>query len=222
MRFWVAVLVAFGLVAFSVSTPAKAKPKVKTKYVYYSISGQSARTLYEQMVRRGPHVNGERALASTTLKPEQTGQIGGKSDCRVRNYRLNLDFTIRLPKAQSEKSLSPKLRKHWRRFYQFVRAHEQRHRAIWINCARRIEKKVRGLRARTCAQLGQQMDAVFTAEGARCERQHDAFDTAEQKRLARHPLVRAAKRTPREKVARTTTGSGSTTRAIGNGRSAKF
>ena len=198
MRLLLGLLLALVTCSIYVAGPAVAKPKVTTKYTYYTVKGKSARTLYQQMVRRGPHVSGERALASTTMRPRQSGEVVGRSTCRVRNYRLNLDFTIRLPKVGSEASLSPRLRKSWRAFSSFVKRHEQRHRAIWIGCGTRIETKIRKLRTKHCSKFDRLVDRIIETELTRCKKKHDAFDAAEQRRLARHPLVRAAKRTPRK------------------------
>ncbi len=203
---------------------ANAKPKTTTKYTYYSISGKSARNLYQQMVSRGPHVSGDRALAATSVTTQQTGDLGGKSICRVRNYKISMDFTIRLPKVRSEKSLPPRLRKRWRAFYKFVRSHEQQHRAIWIGCARQIERNARKLRAKSCGKVDRLANAVFKKGMKACGRKHDVFDAAEQKRLARHPLVVAAKRVPRKsrtasKKRRQRT-SNTTTKAFARGRAA--
>ena len=198
MRLVVGVFAAVAvLVAFS-TNPGLAKPKSKTKYTYYTISGNSARNLYQQMISRGPHVGRDRALAATSVVTRQSGELVGKSGCQVRNYRLNLDFTINLPRVKNEKSLSPRLRKRWKAFYQFVRRHEHRHRSIWIGCAAKIESQVRRLKAGSCRELDAKANKIFQTFSTACEKQHDAFDRAEQKRLARHPLVVAAKRVPRK------------------------
>ena len=126
MRFIVGFIVAVAAWSMILPDTLDAKPKSKTKYTYYTISGKSARNLYQQMVSRGPHVSGDRALAATSVTTQQTGDLGGKSSCRVRNYKLSMDFTIRLPKERNEKSLPPRLRRTWKAFYKFVRRHEQR------------------------------------------------------------------------------------------------
>ena len=93
------------------------------------------------MVRRGPHVSGDRALAATTMTANQSGELVGSKSCRVKNYKFNMEFTIKLPKVRNEKSLSKDVRRRWRAFYKFVRKHEQRHRAIWIGCGKDIERQ---------------------------------------------------------------------------------
>lgn len=198
MRLIAVVILTLATAVFWHAGVSQAKPKSKTKYTYYTISGSSARNLYQQMASRGPHVSGERALASTQMKIDPTIEVSGRSSCKIKRFGLSLDFTINLPKVSNEKRLAPKLRKRWRAFYKFVRAHEQRHRAIWIGCAGRVERKARTLRAGNCDTLGKKLQAMYDAENNRCRRKHDAFDTAEQKRLSKHPLVRAAQRVQRK------------------------
>ena len=218
VRFFGAFLAVFLSAAITVPPPASAKPRTKTKYTYYTISGKSARNLYQQMVSRGPHVSGDRALAATSVKTQQTGELSGKSTCRVRNYKLSMDFTIRLPKVRNEKSLTPRLRKRWKAFYQFVRRHEQRHRSIWIGCAKRIEREVRKVRSKSCRKVDQKANEIFKKLSAACDKQHNRFDAAEQKRLARHPLVVAAQRVPRTKKVKRRKSTQSSTKAFSRGR----
>lgn len=223
MRFFGGVIVAVTAWAVILTGTVSAKPRTKTKYTYYTISGKSARNLYQQMVSRGPHVSGDRALAATSVTTQQTGELGGTSSCRVRNYKLSMDFTIRLPKVRNEKGLPPRLRRTWKAFYKFVRRHEQRHRTIWIGCAANIEKQVRKIRASSCSKVDRLANSIFKKVSSSCERKHDAFDLAEQKRLARHPLVVAAKRVPRKTRtanAKRRKGSSSTTKAFARGRAA--
>ena len=223
MRIFVGLIVAVTAWAGMLTVSVDAKPRTKTKYTYYTISGKSARNLYQQMVSRGPHVSGDRALAATSVTTQQTGELTGKSSCRVRNYKLRMDFTIRLPKVRNEKTLPPRLRKTWKAFYRFVRRHEQRHRTIWIGCAASIESQVRKIRAKSCRKVDRLANSIFKKVSASCEKKHDAFDRAEQKRLARHPLVVAAKRVPRKKLnttSRRASGGSTSTKAFARGRAA--
>lgn len=178
---------------------AEARPKVTSKYTYYSISGTSARNLYQQMISRGPHVSGDRALAATSAETRQSGDFVAGKSCRVRNYRISLNFTVKLPKVANERKLTPKLRRNWKKFSAFVKRHEERHKQIWIGCARDVERKVKALRTANCREADRKANRIFRAAAAACEKKHDAFDRSEQKRLARHPLVVAAKRVPRRK-----------------------
>lgn len=174
-----------------------AKPVITTKYTYYNIAGRDARSLYRQMLRRGPHVSGAKAFASTTASTSHDGQLTGGRSCRVTNYKVRMNFTINLPRLSSAAGLPAADRKRWAAFAAFVRRHEERHRTIWIGCARELERRIRAVRGVNCDQTDRKAAQIFEQVRAVCDRRHDAFDAAEQKRLARHPLIVAAQRVQR-------------------------
>ena len=178
---------------------ANARPKVSTKYTYYTISGSTARKLYQQMISRGPHVSGDRALAATSAETRQSGDFVSGKSCKLKNYKISLKFTMRLPKIRNEAALSRKLRNRWRKFYKFVRHHEERHKQIWIGCARDVERRVKALRTPNCKAADRKANRIFRTIAAACEKKHDAFDRKDQKRLSRHPLIVAAKRVQKRK-----------------------
>ena len=52
---------AFGLLLVS-----GLEADAKTKFVYYKVSGSNARDLVSDIIRRGPHLRGRKALATTS------------------------------------------------------------------------------------------------------------------------------------------------------------
>src|SRR5690242_10917394 len=86
-----------------------ARPQVSTRYTYYSVSGSNAIDLYNAMIRRGPHANGSKAYATTTLASGgKVSVIPGKS-CRI-HFQFALSFTMRLPKISNEAALNAQTR----------------------------------------------------------------------------------------------------------------
>ena len=199
MRIAIGILLTFLIAAVAVPLQATAKPHIKTKYTYYTISGKSARSLYQQMIRRGPHIGRERAFATASMSLDPSFKLSGKKSCHFSRFRMNMEFEIRLPKVRNEKALPKSTRRHWRAFSKFVRRHEMRHRAIWISCIKKLERRVRKLRPRNCNSLESQFTRELNKAAKTCNRRQEAFDRAEQKRLARHPLIIAAERVPRKK-----------------------
>ena len=174
-------------------TVAEAQPISATTYTYYTISGDSAVELYQSMIRRGPHVNGAKAYASTgfsTLPP--SGKLVQGKSCRIVGFRQSLKFVIRLPKFNSAAGLAADTRSRWNAFSSFVRKHEETHRAIWTNCAQGLESKVSAIRAPDCKSAETRALRLWADMRQSCQRRHDAFDAAEQKRLVRHPFVQLA------------------------------
>ncbi|MGE4247804.1 MAG: DUF922 domain-containing protein [Parvibaculaceae bacterium] len=172
------------------SQQALAAPAFTTKYVYYKVSGDSAAGVYLSMLKRGPHVKGEKAYAATSAESSQRGKLELKNSCRITDYQYSIDFIIRLPKLTGEASLSSSARARWRQFSSFLRQHEETHRSIWMGCAHDIEVKVKALRGRNCDEVDRKAQAIREQVQKACNRKHMAFDAAEQKKLARHPFVK--------------------------------
>jgi predicted secreted Zn-dependent protease len=186
-KYGVVILATLALLA----SPAASKPTEKTRYKYYSISGDTPGEIYSSMIRRGPDVNGVNAYASTAATSSQSGRLvlQGKS-CRVDGYSFNIDFVINLPKLKNEKALSGATAAKWGQFKSFLKTHEETHRSIWMGCARQLEAKVQSLRSKDCKALDRQAGQMWKTMRTACDSKHAAFDAAEQRRLLRHPFVR--------------------------------
>lgn len=169
---------------------AGAKPAVTTSYVYYKVSGDTALDIYSSMLSRGPHVGGAKAYASTVAEFSQSGKLEQAGSCRVRDYRFGMKFTIKLPQIDRHEKLPPKIASRWQQFTQFLKKHEETHRAIWVGCARDIEKQINALSGKSCDDIDRRAQKIVDRIQASCNRKHAAFDAAEQKRLSKHPFVK--------------------------------
>ena len=201
IRYAFAVAVACSITAvLGFDVPAMAKPVVKTKYKSYSVPGTSPYALLSYMQRNGPNVNGSHALASTAASIHHKADFTGSSNCKIRNYKVTLSFTITLPKAKHASRMPKKVRSRWKQFASHARWHENKHTQIWIGCAQRIERKVRSLRAKgNCNTVWSKARALAKVELARCDRMHAAFDRKETARASRIPLIAQALRAPKAK-----------------------
>ena len=171
------------------SQAAEAKLVQTTRYTYYPISGKTATQIYDSMIRSGPHVNGSKAYAATSATTTQEAMIMEGKSCSIKNYKLKIDFLVKLPKLRNDGALPPLDRKRWRQFETFVKAHEERHRQIWLGCAQTLEGKLSTLSAPTCAAVERRAEKLWNDMRTSCTRKHDAFDAAEQKKLSKHPFV---------------------------------
>lgn len=169
---------------------ALAKPAETTRYTYYTINGGSANDVYRAMQRRGPRVNGVKAYASTAATAVQHGNLAQGAACRIVDYRIDLDFVIRLPRISNEQTLPPADRRLWQQFSAFLRQHEETHRRIWRGCAADVERKVKAINAESCADASQKAAQLWEKMQANCDSKHKAFDAAEQQRLMTHPFIR--------------------------------
>jgi predicted secreted Zn-dependent protease len=176
----------------------QARTTSKTVTTYYSVSGKSAAGLYRQMISRGPHVSGSRAFAATSARQSYRGDFSRrKGRCRIRKFRILMRFKISLPRLTSKRGLSRATWRQWMQFSKFVKRHENRHRTIWLGCARRADRAVAKISAASCSAAEKRVEKIFRVIARRCDKLHDAFDKSEQRRIARIPLVVAAKRPQR-------------------------
>ncbi len=161
-----------------------------TRYDYYAISGKTLVDIYDSMLRRGPHVDGAKAYASTSATSSQEGKLVGRNNCRIEDYRLKIDFVIRLPKIKEETKLSSAERTRFQRFSQFLKKHEETHRSIWLECAAKLGAKVAKISAKSCNEAETRSEKLWAEMRRSCNQRHQAFDAAEQKRLLQHPFLR--------------------------------
>ena len=169
---------------------AEAKPVQSTKYVFYNVGGTTASSVYSAMLARGPNVNGAKAYAATSAVSSQDGKLAQTTSCVIEDYRVKIDFVIKLPKLKNEAVLPASDRSRWRQFSQFLKSHEETHRSIWLGCAQELESKVKAIKVKTCNAAEARASKLWDAMRKSCGKKHDAFDKAEQKRLLQHPFVR--------------------------------
>jgi predicted secreted Zn-dependent protease len=168
---------------------ALAKPV--TNYTHYLIAGESPETIYRAMLKRGPHVGGSKAYASTRMEPNISAKtVSGANSCRIDQFRINMTFTIQLPQLRKSANIDPELRRSFNRFYEFAKKHEETHRSIWLKCAAEAEAKVNRVTAKTCSEAEARGLQIVDEIAQRCDARHIAFDQSEQRRLVNHPFIK--------------------------------
>lgn len=180
-------LVAVTALAVLAPGAARSAPAFTTKYSYYVVSGGSATSIFASLLRHSLRVNGRTHHAITEISISRPKVIRSARGCSVNG--LPVRFLIRLPKLGNEASLSAKDRRLWQQFSTFVRRHEERHRTIWMGCARSIEAN---LQAKSCGEIQRTMQRVIDQAKAACRKKDAAFDAAEQNRLNNHPFIKSA------------------------------
>jgi predicted secreted Zn-dependent protease len=135
---------------------------------------------------------GDRGGAVANIRPRYTLDVATKKtggSCRVSKVNLKIRFVLTLPRAK-ESAMSPRTRSLWRGFVTFARRHEQRHRSIYLQCARNFAAKAQRLSGSSCGSLKASARRMLNAEQRACDRRHAAFDRSERRRLGRQPLFR--------------------------------
>jgi predicted secreted Zn-dependent protease len=172
---------------------ARAEPPTVTKINYYTVEATTAQSLNEQMITRGPMHGPGRAYANIVAKPDYSGQLVQGSTCRVEDFLIEAEFIMTLPRLGAGTKLSRDVATRWESFQSFVRRHEEGHRTIWIETMDKAQTRITALRAPSCQELQVRIDGAFQEEWSAGERRQDAYDRADQQKLASHPLLVAAK-----------------------------
>lgn len=172
--------------------PAQAEPASVTKIKYYTVEANTAQSLDQQMIARGPVHGRGRAYANIVARPDYSGQLVQGRTCRLEGFAVRAEFTMTLPKLGGGAKLSRDLAARWESFQTFVRRHEEGHRVIWIDTMQKAQTRISALRATTCPELQTRIDRAFQEEWSAGERRQDAYDRADQQKLVRHPLIQAA------------------------------
>jgi predicted secreted Zn-dependent protease len=187
-------IVKLAIVAIVVLAPgpetAQAAPAFSTRYSYYGVSGTSPTGIFASLLRNAQRINGVKHHAFTKIDIATPRTVSSANGCRVGG--LSVRFLIRMPRLTNEASLSANDRRLWQQFSGFIRRHEETHRAIWMNCARRMDATLRGLRGRNCADVAQRARKVIEQVKPACRRQDMALDATDRGRFDNYPFMRAA------------------------------
>jgi predicted secreted Zn-dependent protease len=184
-------MAAWAIAAAWVSSAA-AQPVMHTHYTYYPVSGHSLREIHRAMETHGPIVNGMRSYGVTIATP---GREMSVSTCKAMgHYVLAMDVVIELPKVVNAGALSAGEVEQWNRFAQFVKKHEQTHRAIWGDGAAEMERKFLAGNTGDCAAAHSRAMKLWDAMVAAYRPRQLAFDMAQRSVLRAHPFMKYASR----------------------------
>lgn len=120
--------------------PGTVKPKKpKPKEVPYNIAGDTLAAIWKDIEKNGPKINGKNRAGKTTAQGEakpnykyklKEDKTKGVTTCELYTDVVNVTLIkpkIERPKLKSDKKLSAKAKKEWKRFYKELMAHEQEH-----------------------------------------------------------------------------------------------
>lgn len=190
-RLFVAVGVLAGVQLESLAALAGTSSTTSTRY--YNVSGTAKSTLARKM-RNNPF-RGDRGGAVANIRPKYTLKLATKktaNGCGISVANLKVRFILTLPKAK-ESAMAKSTRSSWRSFVSFARRHEQRHRSIYMQCARKFVAKAQRLSNSSCRRVTAQARKLLQKENAACEKRHSAFDRSERRRLSGLSLFRGTR-----------------------------
>lgn len=164
---------------------APAGVRVTSHLSEYVITGDTPAELRAGINRLGPVIDGRTRAGSAHwhIRWNWSSEDRGGT-CAMRDVRVHLDLSVRLPRWEPGESAEHATRLWWERFHRDLVAHEQGHVDIAIAAAREIHDGIRAVRG-ACGSLGLRADGV----GARIlrelrERQEAHDDPSRRRRVA--------------------------------------
>ena len=178
-----------GLTALAVLTILAGCQKITSNRVavdYYSISGNSTKSLDKQIRLKGPKIKGGRhavAVARIRIIPDiKFKPVAG--GCAVSRSKVNVDAKVTLPRWTGRRQASKKLGKAWDNIDRYTRMHEAVHVAIAFRFAQRMENELSGLRGLgSCELLKRRAESVVARHLEKHDSTQRQFDTDEQEKL---------------------------------------
>ncbi|WP_171054132.1 DUF922 domain-containing protein [Arenibacterium halophilum] len=131
--------------------------KAKTpspKNVPYTVAGDTLADIWADIEKKGPKVNGKNRAGKTVAKGDANPNCGFKVKedkkkgvfiCDLATSVVNVslvDCTIDHPKLKSDKNLSAKAKKEWKRFMKELMVHENEHVTAMIDEMKALGKEV--------------------------------------------------------------------------------
>ena len=172
------------------TTHANAKKvSIKTKTIFYKITGRSAREFALSMSKKGPYSRQHRrrawATAARDLSYQLVHQKFGKS-CRIKQAKVSMKITYTMPKLASKRGISSRELKKWRRMYALLDKHEKVHGRYFSQLATRSQKALSKLRpAKTCRKLEKNALALMKKLSAEDSARNDRFDARDGRNYSR-------------------------------------
>lgn len=158
-----------------------AAPKVSSKTVYFTVEGSTPSAVLRSILAQGGGGKSGAAMATTEVNISQTLKPRGTSGC---NYSSKAMITTRLPRLAKSARKNRAVRSAWGGFIKYIRAHEARHKSIYLSCARKIDKQARAyIRTNGCQNARAKITQIMADEQVRCTRLNQRFDAGERDRI---------------------------------------
>lgn len=160
----------------------------------YRVYGNTPKDLVRYM--RVRPFRGDNGPTVANIRPKYSLKLDTRRSagrCSVGSVKLDIRFTMTLPRAMNSSRFDPNTRYAWRAFRAFLQRHETYHRRVYIRCARRFMRDARRIAPnRSCSRIVREANRQLRAADRACNRLHDAFDRREAGPLYSQRLFRLA------------------------------
>ena len=160
-------------------------PQVTTNY--YLVSGQTSEELDNEIRRRGPMEGHAIAVAAIRFNPVAVIQEETADGCIFKTAKFQVEAEITLPRWKDRnQSEDRELRRAWDGLSRYAKIHEDTHVKIAERFGKLLGEELKVIPPqRDCRRLDRIAKKIVEVTLAAHNKAQNAFDAAEQKRLAR-------------------------------------
>jgi predicted secreted Zn-dependent protease len=159
---------------------ARAGPDVRVTYETYRVQGDSLAAVWRDIAAKAPRAlrTGLHAQAESRIRYRWTvGYAATAAGCAATRPGVSVNVVIRVPEWSGAAAAPPPLRAAWQRYIAAVLEHEEEHRAIAEDTARRLHAFLAGApRHGSCRALARQIDHGVEGIMAEERRRQSHFD----------------------------------------------
>ena len=155
--------ILLSLIALLSSFSALAGPEIKTRNIYYSVSGATAEELWSDILKKSPvKHNGRVHVAYTKWHVDWRFWWRRHEDsCEITRVSTVLDVAYTMPRLEQNSVMPDTLLTRWKEYRSALFSHEQGHRDLGVQAAVEIEKTLSDMEPQqTCEQLERAANAM--------------------------------------------------------------
>ena len=156
-----------------------AVPDVKTRSIYYMVSGDTIEAIRADIRKKSPvKQNGKLHVAYTKWNVNWRFWWLESSDaCMITRVATTLDVAYTLPKLEQHAAIPPALLERWDNYYSALFDHEQGHKDFGMKAAAEIERSLSEMEPRpSCSQLEIDANTLAKAVISKFSRLEKAYD----------------------------------------------
>ncbi len=172
--------------------PSQAKILLKEKTSYYSVSGNTGQELFNNMLEKGPKIEGKAGhfLATTEIEYDIKNFTMNVRNgrCVTKDFELVVSAKYTYPKWRGSGKASKSTRNAWKKFSQEIVYHEEQHVKIAMDVAKdmaKILKNAKGRISRSCSNISTGLSFKAMQVGWKHKRLQKSFDRRELRRGGR-------------------------------------
>lgn len=156
-----------------------AEPVVKSRSIYYTVSGNTAEEIWADIIKKSPVKHkGRLHVAYTKWNVNwQFWWLDKTNSCEMTRVTTTLDVAYTLPKLKQTSSMPESLISRWEKYNSALFSHEQGHKDLGKKAATDIENAISSMEPRTsCKQLerdANEMGKNIVKKYSRIEQEYD-------------------------------------------------